>query len=174
MNLLKPVILSSLLALGLFTAGTAHADDAAATTSTFAVPVTRGHWKVGGSFSYSNYGSGQWNASLTPSAEYFFIDRLSFGAAVSGSWASYGYTSTAISPSLTYYFLVQNQIGYYINQTANFTNSNYGGVGTTFGTSVGMNYFFTPSVAFGPSLLWSYGQNTTSSISLVGQFSIFF
>jgi hypothetical protein len=174
MNLIKSLILASLLALGLFTSGAAHADDAAA-TSTFVAPVTQGHWKVGGSFGYSSYGSSDWAASISPSAEYFFIDRLSFGGGASGSWASQGYTSTALAPSLTYYFLVQNQFGYYLNQTVNFSSSNYGGNGQTyFGTTIGMNYFFTPSVAFGPSVLWTYGQNMTSSISVLGQFSVFF
>lgn len=109
------------------------------------------------------------------------IDRLSLGANFGLSGGSATGTSTVISvgPSATYYFLQANHLAPFIKGRLNWNStqidnsyldlSSFNFVPSTesldyWSTTIqlGVNYFFNPSIAFGPAFEWTHAFSSTA------------
>lgn len=151
----------------------------------FELPITKGHWKLGGSFSFgTRYLSENSEASrhswfmLGPEIEYFIADRLSVGAASALYWFRDAHTRS-IEPSLTYYFYTQEQWAAFVNARVAFLDSSFGDhtnnwSDTQFKEGVGVSWFFNEHVAFSPTLEFTQTREGDSSAQVKGSFSIFF
>ena len=169
--------------------------DAAAHSETSAVPtmtsseiapanIRKGNVAVGGDLgaSYSTLGGS--TVYLNPSAEYFIADRFSIGGTLT-STLSDNYKSYGIGPSATYYFWNQNQwaasTGLAIRYSAsNYEDGQYDSRNTNWTgvAKLGVGYFATPSVSFGPQLtIYRDIRDGTTSAStwstLLFQFNIY-
>jgi hypothetical protein len=178
----------------------AHAEDK------FIGNINAGDWAVGGSLTALHHsGANQTSYNLfgvSPSVQYFVIDRLSVGGYV--NYTHYAFQRSniendwSIGPIATYHFLTAGtNLAFYVSGSMNYTHTNTaydpltdssGAViinGTSDSTShwqsvlaVGANYFFTPSVALGPGVSWVHdfsGNSFTSGDQeqFFVQFSIF-
>jgi len=152
--------------------------------------IEQGKIKAGGGFDLS-YGENQkLTLNISPTAEYFVTDRLSLGGTFSlaipfGTGLSY----YSIGPSATFYFWKQERLAASFSESvayARLSGVGYPPVSTgalISTTKLGVEYFFTPSVSFGPAFQWRHAftdvgdsllvpsQNT---YSVVGQFSLYF
>ncbi len=120
--------------------------------------VRKGNVAVGGDLgvSYSSYDGS--SVFLNPSAEYFIADRFSVGGTLSFTFNSQ-YQSYGIGPSATYYFWNQGQwvasAGLGVRYAASRDDdapyvreySNWLGM-----AKLGLGFFATPAVSFGPQL----------------------
>lgn len=137
----------------------AHAEDAPA-ASAAALPLNRGNWEVAGSASFTrNVRTNQRYLSLTPHAEYFVLNRLSAGGTLAYVDDNILGTTYGIGPSATYYITHTETMAVSIDQSIlwskPFTGDNY----VMGATGVALDYFITPSLAFGPELQAMYYFN---------------
>lgn len=194
--LLLPVYLTALLAAISTNAATdaasANTSTLAPSVSSFAKPLAKGRWQLGGGLNYSesNYKSQQSNSTtrstfyrISPQAEYFLSDNFSLG----GTLAAFGskgddtaeYTGASVGPSATYYFAEEGNIAFYGAQSFNFIK--YSDDTKTYqeGTSgLGARYFFSRTAAFGMGLDYNYSLNNgggnDNRLSVLGSFSVYY
>ncbi len=143
--------------------------------------IRKGNVAVGGDLgaSYSTFGGSA--VYLNPSAEYFIADRLSVGGTLT-STLSENYQSYGIGPSATYYFWSQNKWAAstglairYSNSSSEYDSSSSYWTGMA---KLGIGYFATPSVSFGPQLTIyrDIGDGDTSASTwstLLFQFNVY-
>jgi hypothetical protein len=125
-----------------------------ASASATSANINSGNWNVGGYFDFTKnsgayYDDVEFSASLT--AKYFLINRLALGIG-GGVDAGPGESAAAsVGPAASYFFWSDGKLAAHAD-----LGFRYGLTDTTvpwFITSqIGVNYFFTPSVAMGPSV----------------------
>lgn len=138
--------------------------------------IHEGDWELGGSTSI--YRSSHFTSfSLTTNAQLFVMDALSVGLEVS-YYTSRSYTSRSLGPVATYYFLVKDKIAPFVSAAPySWTKATFGPSYYTGRGSVGVKYFLTDSVAFGPEAvlyqMWgTNGRRSHTSGALQGTFAI--
>ncbi|MGZ3693044.1 MAG: hypothetical protein ACXWQO_02335 [Bdellovibrionota bacterium] len=163
---------SLFLFLTLFTSLSA----AAATTT---ANIHKGDLEVSGSMNLSadtkHFSTAYFNLDTT--AQHFFADEFSAGLGAS----FYSYNSTtgiSFGPILTKYLWVQDKIAPYVSLTPIYWSkfSRNKATYSTYG-SVGVKFFITDSVAFGPALAayhyWpKNGGSSNTTLALLGMFAI--
>lgn len=153
--------------------------------------ITEGHWEVGGGFNFntssdvSRYTDATKKTSLYAAAtgQYFFKDH--YAAGLFGSFATEGVRPiySSIGPIATKYFMIQDaKWAPFVNAIPiMWVNANDTGADApadwASSLSVGAKYFFTPAVAFGPAVNYTYfwgrdANPSASRFSLVGTFSV--
>lgn len=140
----------------------------------------KGHWTVGGNFGvlYSTYSSATY--FVNPEAEYFATDRLSLGGTLNASTWSSG-SSIGLGPSFSYYVLKSDRWASSIGGSLVYSRDNWGSSTDRQWTAngrIGLEYFLTPSVSFGPRVQVSRVLNQSelglpsTQTSALFQFSI--
>lgn len=144
-----------------------------------------GHWTAGGNFGISQSTYSGTYYFFNPEAEYFVSERLSLGGMLSigkgtGTW------SLGLGPSFTYYFFKDDRWAASTGASVIYSKDSWendgGGEGNVSvwraKAKVGLDYFFTPSVSFGPRLQYSSSIGSSKALyrdndaSLVFQFSV--
>jgi hypothetical protein len=137
--------------------------------------IHQGDFYTGGSFSLSYNKSSdfsQTTVSLIPSLQYFVVDRLSVGGDfyVTHTSTDSGSTTLGFGPAATYHFFADDKWSAYVGAGAlynklSFNSSAFSDV-NYFSVSgkLGLNYFFTPSVALGPELYYTHTFNTDTYV----------
>jgi hypothetical protein len=140
---------------------TAHAEDAPAQAKSAApLPLNIGNWEVGGSGSFTrNVRTNQRYLSLTPKAEYFFVNRFSAGGTLIYTDDNTLGSTYGIGPSATYYITHTETLAVSIDQAILWSRPYVGDNYVMGATGVALDYFFTPSIAFGPELKAYYYFN---------------
>jgi hypothetical protein len=138
--------------------------------------IKTGNVEAGGSIALNVY-RGNSSFSMSPSIEYFVEDHLSVGGQLV-LLSSSDYNSFGFGPSATYYFLIQDRWAPFVNANIIFSHNNLGSDHSTdYEVGVGSRYFITPSVTFGPSLIYDLNTNASGStngyLTLLGSFAIF-
>jgi hypothetical protein len=143
--------------------------------------ITKGHWSIAGgaSLSYNTGGSGA-NLELYPSAQYFVMDHLSVGGeAFLGLNSSYN--AFGLGPAMTYYFAESEKAVWFVSQGFLYSrfhydagNSNYTYKNWASHTSLGMNYFLTPSVAVGPRAVFNWNSRGADTMALMLGLQVYF
>lgn len=148
--------------------------------------LTKGTVEVGGSLGLGYGSSSGFSSTLNPRAEYFFSDSLSVG----GSAAIYSNSNENIyglGPSFSYYFSKTAKTAAYAGASIQYNKSTFNDNDyLRYFATLGMKYFLTSSVAFGPELSYStYSttytdtinsytvQSSNTSLDLRFQFSIY-
>ena len=159
------------------TLGTVAAKAAPMTTQ-IDLPITEGHWMVGGGGSWTGIGSDYSDLNVLPQAEYFLMDRLSVGGAVglyfskNGPGTSFEFRTLTFAPSASYYFYEDAGMAFYVNQQVrvNFFN-NGSGIGGK--TGAGVALFLNNSIAITPEIQVVYGDKQRGSLNLVAMLSAY-
>lgn len=143
--------------------------------------INEGNWEVAGSGSLSYYSyvgsSDNTYLYLSPQAQYFFMDQFSAGINLSYSRLG-GSNFLSMSPEFTKYFSVQEKLAPYVSVAPIGLSSGKSSSPYFFSfVNIGVKYFLTDSVAFGPALQyrrgWGINNYTGSnSVELMGMFSI--
>lgn len=162
MNQLKALLLVSALI-------SAHAS---------AANIQKGNIEIDGSASLSR-AYRHTSFTLNPSAQYFLADHLSLGAdtfvnTYTGSPASYG-----IGPVGTLYFAVSDTVAPFFSLTPIFWSYNsWSGTYYSSTAKLGVKFFLTESVAFGPLVRFThnyathYWSDSSNNGALMAVFSI--
>jgi hypothetical protein len=175
-------ILIAALAFGLVSfAGlsSASAQEAAATDTTTALPLNMGDWEIGGAASFTrDVRTNQRYLSLTPHAEYFFVNRFSAGGTVEYTDDNILGTTYGIGPSATYYITHTEHMAVSIDQSIMWSKPYDGDNYVRGATGLALDYFVTPSIAFGPALRAYYYFNgglnkPDDAVQLAFNFSLF-
>lgn len=137
--------------------------------------LKQGNWEVGGSFALGYSTSSGFVGYLDPRGLYFFSDRLAAGLSAGLSFTSARSTNSVngvVGPALSYYFWKQERLATYLSQDILFGI----GSGALSKSALGLNYFFTPSVSFGPSIQYQQfigPESGNGFLQIRGNFSIF-
>ncbi len=161
----------------------AHADDPPPSPAIGSLPLNVGNVEVAGAASYTrNVRTNERYISITPRAEYFFLNRFSAGGTVnySDNQDVNGATSTLtlIGPSATYYITHTARTAVSLGQSVLF-QSTTGADNVIQGiTGLALDYFFSSSIAFGPELRGIYYFNgglnkPADAVQLAFHFSLF-
>lgn len=146
--------------------------------------LNKGNVQVGGSLgaSHSSFAT---TISLNPSVEYFVVDRLSMGGTIQLSSSEFSSTVGG-GPSFTFYFAKGQKWASYLGAGALYISEEdrrqgyfpyqyWSGSG-----KLGVNYFFAPSVAFGPTLRYNHSfddrirfEELRGFSTLLFQFSVY-
>jgi hypothetical protein len=143
--------------------------------------ITKGHWTISGgaSLSYNTGGSGA-NLAIYPSAQYFVMDHLSVGGEAFVGLNS-SYNTFGLGPAMTYYFGESERAVWFVSQailynryhydagSLNYTETNWSSH-----TSLGMNYFLTPSVAVGPRAVFNWNSRGADTMALMLGLQVYF
>ena len=137
------------------------------------LPMTQeGHLEFGGGFGMSYNSDEEVEFEISPKLEFFLFDNISFGG-----FASQGSSSSvdtlSMGPSMSYYFLNFNriQLHFYANQSfaiqqreSRLTDDSKLTESLLLGeTSLGLKYFFLPSLALGAAVHYRYTLSSTRS-----------
>lgn len=141
--------------------------------------IDKGDMLVSGTFSGSRFADSAGNLStdidVAVSWQYFLIDRLALGAAVSFDSASellqaFGGTISSASrtygfaPEATYYFWSADRLATYASLFARLNFNEASGQTTwSAGLIVGLDFFIYPSVALGPALQYIHDFGSTNA-----------
>ncbi len=126
--------------------------------------INKGNVAVAGSLglAYSSYTGAIY--FLNPSAEYFVLNSFSVGGTVQSTISKHS-RSFGMGPSLSYYFWQNKKWASYIGAGALYTtvrteniSNQYTAVSQYWSANgtLGLNYFLTPSVSFGPVFNYDY------------------
>ncbi len=140
--------------------------------------ISKTNWSISNYIDYSTYsrsGNSYNTFEFSLSPEYFIKDRFSLGSSLELFSGSSNVTTTTIGPSLTYHFWQQEKISVYANAAFLFglTDASYNSI---LRFKLGMNYFITPAVSFGPSFAFRYYDSDfydLSKLSFAAGFSIY-
>lgn len=143
-----------------------------------AANIKKGNWEVSGSIAYSHYSDNDY-FSVSPAAQYFFMDYFSFGLKSTYSAGSNAVTVYSLGPVASLYFPVSDSVAPYIS-VAPLVWSRYASSGRSYyraDVDVGVKFFLTDSVAFGPVVSWNHyypsnGGKSSNGIDVMGVFSI--
>jgi len=152
-----------------FALSTAAADDAPIDTTVterhLNKMIKKGNWTIAGdaSANYNSQSGLEW--SVRPSAEYFVADNFSVGGTfmyLHDKWSStYG-----LGVAATYYFAEGENGVWFVRQALMYAHSEFDAVAVSqkaddllSSTTLGYNYFLTPSVAIGPRVNVRTSQN---------------
>ena len=148
-----------------------------------ALPLNIGHVEVGGSATYTrNVQTNDRFLSIAPKAEYFFFNRFSAGGSLEYTDAADNNgavtTRLLIGPSVTYYVTHTARTAVSLDQSILFTSVTNRDNVIQGATGLAFDYFFSPSLAFGPALRGIYyfngGVNKPSDqVQLAFNFSMF-
>jgi len=144
--------------------------------------INQNNVELGGTidFGYSVVGGSLFQ--INPTVRYFVIDRLALG--VTGNFITSAVsTYLNMGPSVVYHFWSNERVSTYVGQDFLYNLNEYNdysynsSISTrwTSETKLGMNYFITPVVAFGPRV--SYLRNFASDVgafTLAAAFSLYF
>lgn len=141
--------------------------------------INEGNWELGGSGTvlYSTSGTDKTSLILSPQAQYFFLDKFSVGAETS-FFKSGSYNYFLAGPVFTKYFLVKDRVAPYVSLLPlSFMMSKGDSTTHISEARLGMKYFITDSVAFGPALsykrVWGEGgYRSIDTLSALFQFSV--
>ncbi len=132
--------------------------------------VNQKNWLCGGLINYTHNSSDTSTTDqlrLTVEARYFVIDRLAIGLDSQVTIKTDVDTVASLGPSATYFFWSQEKLATFV--TAAFkiglTDAT---VKSIFTGEVGLDYFITPSVAFGPDAFFDAYQGHLSNRSDLG------
>jgi hypothetical protein len=173
---LNRVVCAGVVGLGVLWVSAAVSYAAAPSAAPEFAHITQGHWIANGGVSYAKTpftGSGVGGVTsyttlaIVPSLQYFFWDRLALGLNLRFSIFNYDVhteTDFDLGPAATYFFWTQERLAAHFTAGYLFTSakttddsfpsansSKSGGEGVL---SVGLDYFFSPSVSFGPSFTY--------------------
>ena len=168
----------------LLSGGSASADEAFDRTSSANNKyITEGHWSVGGgaSLSYNTSSGHGLELSGYPSAQYFIMDHLSVGGEASIAWNS-NRSVLGLGPALTYYFAESEKAVWFVSEALFYSRYHYDSIGygdfntsnLSARTSIGMNYFLTPSVAIGPRGAFTWNSRGADTFALLFGIQIYF
>ncbi len=157
----------------------AHAEDVAPVVTTMPLPINRGDWEVGGGASYTrNVRTNDRFISITPKAEYFFVNRFSAGGTLMYTDDNVLGTTYGLGPSATYYITHTDALAVSLNQAILWSKP-YAGDNYVMGsTGLALDYFVAPTIAFGPELKALYYFNgglnkPDDAVQLAFNFSLF-
>jgi hypothetical protein len=153
------ILAIALLALVTITT-VAHAEETTPVVVTTPLPINRGDWEVGGGASFTrNVRTNRRFLSISPKAEYFFVNRFSAGGTVEYTDDNIRGTTYGIGPSATYYITHTDALAVSLNQAVVWTKP-YAGDNYVMGaTGLAVDYFVAPTIAFGPELRGVYYFN---------------
>ena len=103
--------------------------------------------------------------------QYFLMDRLALGgtAAISHSRlsSSRSYTDAAVGPSATLYFWDSENVATYVDTAVLWRFLDNSDDQISLGFGLGLDYFVTPAVAFGPKVTYThyFGMGNASDIN---------
>lgn len=131
------------------------------------IMINKGNWEIGGEGNYfrSNEKSGLRSLVLSPRAEYFIMNRLSVGGRLNYIDSNRAATEVQLGPGFTWYIMQISRSVVYIDQAILWVNPS-GNQQTYFAgdTGLGIDFFLSPSVAFGPSIRGLYYFGGDSSV----------
>ena len=165
-------------ALALTVTQTAFADDAPAGPSA-ALPLNTGNWEVAGGASFTrNVRTNQRFLSVTPHAEYFFVNRFSAGGTIVYTDDNVLGTTYGIGPSATYYITHTERWALSLDQAVVWSKPYVGDNYVQGSTGLAFDFFVTPSIAFGPELKAYYYFNgglnkPDDAVQIAFNFSLF-
>jgi len=128
----------------------------AQTASSFQPNLLKSNWATGGSLGFEHFGStstidsyNQFKLSLN--VKYFVVDHLALGLMANVTTHDAGSSDTVanLGPAATYFFWTQDRLAAFVTGNARFGLNDATLVSILEG-AVGIQYFFTQSVAFGP------------------------
>jgi hypothetical protein len=150
------------------------------TTLAEAANINKGDWELGGSVSFSHLRGNDTSSTtyrLSPTAQYFLADHFSAGLSLSFVDWTGGGSYFDVGPEFTRYFMVHEQMAPYFSLNP-ITWTRIGGLSYfKSAAALGLKFFLTDSVAFGPEVeytyLWKKNQVAAfHNFALQGLFSI--
>jgi len=120
-------------------------------THASAANIQQGNWEVGGALNLSR-GSGETLFYVSPSAQYFMVDRFSLGFDAGWATQTHGTSFYSFGPVVTSYFLVQEALAPFVSLTPIEWNRSGSLTYYTSTLKLGVKYFLTESVAVAPLL----------------------
>lgn len=129
--------------------------------------ITQGHLEVGGSGMYDTDATGGgWNLMLSPKVEYFVLNRFSVGGTVLYTDSKNASSEFQIGPSITYYLTHTSKWAISLDQSVRYAKREVGDNYVAGQTGLAFDYFFTESIAFGPSVsaLYSFNGDETAPV----------
>lgn len=145
-----------------------------------AANINQGNVEIGGVATVNHTRSrslGTTSFQIGANAQYFLVDHISVGAELDYAHAS-SFNIYSIAPAASFYFAVQDQMAPYVMvKPLELYDSSSARLNLSSGLRLGVKFFLTDSVAFGPALnyehTWSTNRTSTiDSFSLLGQFAI--
>jgi hypothetical protein len=129
--------------------------------------VSRGSVKLGGSLNtttINNYGT---LVNVSPSAQYFLLNRVAIGLEGNFGWDKWNLMNRALRPSLSYYFYAADNLAVFVKQDIGFNSVKYGNYDgqpenlsdysyIDGSTKLGLDWFLNQNVAVTPMLGATY------------------
>lgn len=173
MKAMQIYLITLLIILFSLVSNIARAQSLAASEYEIKMPMTqKGNLEFGGGFGMSYNSDEEVEFEISPKLEFFLFDQLSFGGFASQG-SSESVNTLSMGPSMSYYFLNFNSMGlhFYANQSfaiqqreSRLTEDSKLTESLLLGeTSLGLKYFFLPSLAFGAAIHYRYGLSSTRS-----------
>lgn len=145
--------------------------------------INRGNVLTGGSFSLTQTwysATDTMNIGLGVPVQYFLIDRLALGGLVGLSHYRFGstkYTDAYVGPAATLYFWDAEHIATYADTFLAWDFLHRSDDQLALGFGMGVDYFVTPSVAFGPKVTYTHNfgmgdRADTNTLRLAAAFRI--
>lgn len=138
--------------------------------------IEQGRWKIGGSASYFKYEDIS-GAGISPSVEYFALDRFTLGLATGLYWNNGESVGRSIKPSASYYLFTHDNFAGFIKQSVEWNwigGSSNSRTVVTGESRVGLDWFLNKYVALTPSIGVAYGKDRKmSTLGTIG-LSVFF
>lgn len=123
--------------------------------------IHSGDWSIGvfGQSFKEDMGMGSRRSEMNVDVQYFWWDHFSVG--IIGKYTHTGsYDLSSLGLKGTYHFYESDRTTFYVSQDVSYNLMDVGGSSENFSalsatTSIGVNYFLTPNVTFGPRLEWA-------------------
>lgn len=140
-----------------------------------AANVNEGNWEVGGGWDLSR-SSGRTSFTVRADGQYFFADQLSAGLDTS-YYHSGAYDAYSLGPVVTKYVWADEKLFPYLSMLPIALNKSGSYTYASSRARVGVKYFFTDSVAFGPAAEYTHywesdRMRSSDAFSFLGLFSI--
>jgi hypothetical protein len=124
-------------------------------------------------------GNSTFNLSVNPTAAWFIKKNLALGGAVEIGYnktkGADGVFTYGVSPLVRYYFAGEDRTKYYGQAKVGFGGASVGGSSSTYvgaGAGVGLNHWFTNSVALNVGLAYDYKHLTKSGSDAINAVSL--